>query len=67
MIAQPLETIVNGHFTDPVYTIGSKRLTVDINRDGKAHPENDRTHMNEKFGAIWLGSLFARVAEVEDS
>ena len=63
MIAQPPETIVNGYFTDPIYTKGSKRLTVNPAREGKLHPENDKTHMNEKFGKMWLESLFARIVK----
>lgn len=61
IIAQPSETIVNGHFTDPVYTKGSKRLSVGNKRDDQPHSDNDRTHMNENFGKIWLENFFERV------
>jgi hypothetical protein len=58
LLPQPTETIVNGYYTDPVYTQGSKRLSVGNRRDNLPHSEDDRTHMNEQFGKIWLQAFF---------
>ncbi len=63
MIPQPYETIVNGHFTDQVYTKRSKRLSVGNRLDDRTHPEDDRTHMNEAFGRLWLNAFFERIKE----
>jgi hypothetical protein len=60
LVGQPLDTIVNGNSTDPVYSWGTPRyLSVNkISHD--MTPDTDNTHMNAAFGALWLESFFAQ-------
>lgn len=57
LVAQPLHTIVNGRFTSPLFSQGSKRLSIGDKHDDEHHPENDCGHMNDEFGAEWLSSF----------
>lgn len=54
LVAQPIETIVNGMATDPVYVRGATRLAVGDALDDLPQPETDFSHMNGEFGRLWL-------------
>ncbi|WP_141441383.1 hypothetical protein [Vreelandella titanicae] len=62
MLQQPLDTIVNGRFTHPNLSTGSKRLSIGDKRDDEHHPENDHGHMNDEFGAKWLSSFLEEIS-----
>lgn len=61
LVAQPLHTIVNGRFTNPLFSQGSKRLSIRDKHDDEHHPENDYAHMNDEFGAEWLTSFLDNI------
>lgn len=61
MVAQPEATIVNGENTELSYSKGSRRLAVGVANDHAFHPSQDITHMNERFGELWLMQLFDRL------
>jgi hypothetical protein len=54
LVPQPIETIVNGMATDPIYVRGATRLAVGDALDDVAQPETDLSHMNGEFGKLWL-------------
>ncbi len=58
-LPQPIETIGSGRCTDVVYSQGSKRLAVGDGDDDEIHPDIDKGHMNDTFGAMWLRNFFA--------
>lgn len=64
MVSQPPKTIVNGNGTAMRYSVGSRRLAVGNAVDDDLHPENDRYHMNEEFGKLWLEKFFSEL-EIE--
>lgn len=57
LIAQPVETIVDGCRTEPQFSVGSRRLSVGSFIDDELHPDSDKSHMNEAFGELWLRQL----------
>lgn len=59
LVPQPIETIVNGMSTDPVYTRGATKLAVGDALDDVTQPDTDRSHMNGEFGALWLQQFLA--------
>ncbi|MDI4661944.1 MULTISPECIES: hypothetical protein [Cobetia] len=54
LISQPDITIVNGRNTKPIYTSGSRKLSIGKKTDEELHPELDNVHMNSDFGVLWL-------------
>jgi hypothetical protein len=58
LVPQPVETIANGRATDPEFSAGSRRLSVGASNDDEQHPDRDRRHMNERFGASWMRAFF---------
>ncbi|MBY5970334.1 hypothetical protein [Halomonas denitrificans] len=62
LIPQPVATIVNGAFTKPEFSKGSKRLSVGDDRDEQEHPEHNRKHMNDAFGREWLSHFFEQAS-----
>lgn len=61
IIPQPRVTIVNGRFTDPVYTEGSKRLAIGDSLDDMSHSGRDMIHMNDEFGKLWLSDFLTKI------
>ena len=53
---QPSETVVDGIFTDPIYSKGSVRL---VSKD--THDAKDHTHMNADYGEKLLADLADRL------
>lgn len=62
LISQPVETIVNGKFTDTKYSRGSTRLAVGDRLDGRVHDSTDKVHMNDEFGTLWLHKFFREIS-----
>jgi hypothetical protein len=60
LVPQPVETIVNGMATDPVYARGATKLAVGDALDDVAQPETDLSHMNGEFGKLWLTQFLDR-------
>lgn len=60
LVPQPIETVVNGMATDPVYVPGATRLAVGDALDDLAQPVTDLSHMNGEFGKLWLTQFLAR-------
>jgi len=54
MIAQPVETVVNGINTSIEYSINSEKLDVGKKVDNKFHDSSDMSHMNTDFGLLYL-------------
>lgn len=53
LLEQPEETIANGFNTRAEFSTGAMRLDIGKWRSKEAvHPENERTHMNGRFGEI---------------
>ncbi|MEZ5753509.1 MAG: hypothetical protein R3D90_01675 [Paracoccaceae bacterium] len=64
VLGQPVETRPNGWATGPEWSVGSRRLGAVVGAAGKAaHPEGERIHMNADFGAMWLSTILADLAE----
>lgn len=61
MVAQPLETIVNGVNTDIKYSVGSRRLAVGDDLDDELHVSHDVMHMNSQYGRLWLERFFSAI------
>ncbi len=64
LLPQPSRTIVNGRYTAPSFSKGSKRLSVGDHRDNESHPDRDSSHMNDDFGIIWLSDFLDYIYEV---
>ena len=65
LIRQPKTTMVRNCATIMEYTQGSERLRVDSNTknlDNAFHSDNDRTHMNNSYGEIYLKNFFDLLA-----
>jgi len=61
LIGQPLITR-NGDFnTKREFSKGSTRLDIGDKLSGQLHPDEDLTHMNGQFGALWLENFFKKV------
>ena len=54
---QPIETFDPNCTTFAEYTIGSKLLSLRNSRDNRYHPPNERMHMNDMFGEIFIKSF----------
>ncbi|MEW2915296.1 hypothetical protein [Leisingera sp. JC11] len=55
VIAQPKETVIGQtRATFAEFSTGSKRLQVETERAPKAHPSGEVSHMNCRYGEIWL-------------
>lgn len=57
LLLQPEETLSDSQYTDPAFTISSRRLLDSSN----AHEPSDVAHMNEKYGAAVLAALEERL------
>ncbi len=55
---QPLETIVNDVRTHPDFSVGSRKLAIGDKTDLELHDQEDRWHMNRRFGMLWLERFF---------
>jgi hypothetical protein len=62
LVPQPIETIVNTNQTDSIYSKGSKRLAVGKSSDNYRHIEEDKRHMNDEFGELWLHQFLKKFA-----
>lgn len=62
ILPQPLVTICNKKFTNPIYTKNSKKLATGKKEDNELHPEHDNFHMNDEFGSIWLSDFIKLIA-----
>lgn len=60
LVPQPIETIVNGMATDPIYVRGATRLAVGDALDDLPQPVTDLSHMNGEFGELWLTRFFGQ-------
>jgi hypothetical protein len=58
ILPQAAETIAEGCFTHPRFSVGSRRLDIGDEISGDLHPANDRAHMNEAYGEALLNHLF---------
>ena len=63
LLGQPKETIVDRHFTDHSYCLGSLRLSRHMDLE---HPADDYQHMNEKYGALVLRDVFRRLSALRE-
>ncbi len=59
LVAQPVETIVNGYNTALDYARGSIRLQVKKNQGFQQHKVDELHHMNPAYGALWLKRFLA--------
>ncbi|MFC3122273.1 hypothetical protein [Agaribacter flavus] len=57
LVTQPSETIAGGYYTLEKYTKGSKRLDIGLKDESEFHEVEDREHMNDEFGRLWLESF----------
>lgn len=55
VMEQPESTIEDGMFTRELFSVGSVRLTQDLD---ERHPDDDYGHMNGEFGACVLERIF---------
>jgi hypothetical protein len=62
MLEQPAETITHRFYTKREFSVGSTRLDIGDKAGGQAHPESDRTHMNKKYGLIYLSQYLSQSA-----
>lgn len=60
---QPIESIVNGKNTESSYSAGSRRLAVNEKLGDEHHNQDDRVHMNDKFGLIWLRTFLSNLSD----
>ena len=60
-VCQPAETMPEGWFTRPDFSIGSGRLVVAPGLEGEFHPERETNHMNADYGELALGRFLATV------
>ena len=58
LVMQPLSTIVDGMHTRIDFSRGSRRLLVQDRKHEVLHPVEDRGHMNDEFGKLWLELFF---------
>lgn len=64
LLPQPRSTIVNRWQTDPLFSQGSKRLEEgNPNFDNRLHHGDDRAHMNDEFGGLWLNAYLQVLAK----
>lgn len=62
LLMQPSQTIAeSGQHTKSVFSRGSQRLEVGDSIDHQLHPENERSHMNDEFGKVWLDQFLSDV------
>lgn len=62
LMPQPAATLdVDGWSTRPQFSAGSKRLVIGHDAPERQHPENERAHMNDVFGEMYLRELLPRV------
>lgn len=65
LVAQPTATIVNGWQTDPIFSIGSKRLNVGVKGEDESHPAEDKEHMNDNYGKLWMHNFLQLINNLE--
>jgi hypothetical protein len=65
LVGQPADTIVNGRNTELHFTQGSKRLETKVEETIRLHDEEDRTHMNDEFGVLWMRKFLAQVTAAQ--
>ncbi len=58
LVAQPINTIVKGRYTHERFTIGSRRLSIRDESESEFHEPEDREHMNDEYGKLWLQHFF---------
>ncbi len=58
IVAQPEETLVNGFYTNPIFTTHSKALDVGDAISNQPHKSDDISHMNFHYGIVWLQNFF---------
>ena len=61
LLFQPFQTIVNGAKTHKDYSKNSLRLFPNKQGDLVKHPGDDKIHMNEDFGTIWLKAFLDKI------
>ena len=61
LVAQPLDTIAGGRFTQSEYSKGSQRLEVGDKFDMVRHAPAEILHMNDDFGELWLRQFLANL------
>lgn len=63
IISQPGQTIVNGIYTDSIFSENSRRLSVGEINDNEKHSLDDLGHMNDYFGEVWLKSFLEQLKD----
>lgn len=62
LMPQPVATLdADGWSTRSQYSAGSKRLVIGHDAPERLHPENERAHMNDVFGEMYLRELLPRL------
>jgi hypothetical protein len=62
LLEQPASTRTHCFFTRPEFAVGSKRLDIGDQWSYDAHREDQRTHMNANYGAIYLSTHLPTIA-----
>ena len=63
LAAQPASTLDDDWTTKSHYASGSVRLDTGRRTPNRAHPDNERVHMNGAFGTAYLSELFRSFAQ----
>jgi hypothetical protein len=62
LLPQPPQTITNYYYTRDEYAVGSTRLDIGDRYSNIEHAETQRSHMNARFGDIYLSTHLRTVA-----
>ncbi len=63
LMAQPVQTIVNGNATDARLSRQALKLGVRGRAPDERHDEDEHHHMNEEFGRLWLARFLSETVD----